>query len=289
MNKKYAATLIALFVILVLSVTTRPFINGDTSNQRGDSPSSTPQQSENTADVIGFLTLGVIAFQAWIYRQQRDLMAGQLRATETAANAALAALDRPWLVVEIIGDNELTWLNGDQELHANFKIANYGKAPAVIKSLKIVHFRGPDHHNGRPPFDLPSDVLDFPGTAELIGFVHQRGHMPKFLGQIRQIGKTKIIVRDPMREASGDFVIGAEGKTDTFCAVGYRKMEKLDGPGLNPMGVTESYLLGWIFYEILGQNAEIISFCYHKTRGRNFTLYRDYPPYNERKQAKSGQ
>jgi hypothetical protein len=233
--------------------------------------------------VVSILTLFALLFTAWTNQKQRILMQGQLEAAQTA-NAASSALDRPLLAVEIRSINENGWLSENRTLVAKLRITNVGKGPAFIKSFKVVHFRGPDHQNGRPPVDLPPDVLDVPEPAELAKFIHYRGVMPKFVVNVNYM-RPQIISSETLRDATPDFVIGGNETSDEFSVEGYRKLERAAEEGIQPMRYTESYILGSIFYEIPGQAAEILTFCYHKPAGQNVRRFRDWPPYNERKKA----
>jgi hypothetical protein len=256
-----------------------------------------PQPNEFWAIKIGdvltifilFVQALIFLVQAYLAHRQRIAMDGQLKATQTAASAALASLDRPWLFVCDLKLNQAEWSNAEQPLVAELCIANYGKAPAFIKSLKIAHFRGPHHHNGYPIKPLPDGMKNFPAVSDLETF---------FARNARTVGREIIPLTEGepigMKVGARRFLtvgedltvpIGPGVKTGSFCAYGFKKVETFVG-AINPITLTESYLIGRMFYEIPGQDSEIITFCYKYNGLGGFDLYRDYPPYNERKGAR---
>lgn len=171
-------------------------------------------------------------------------------AAEVAANAALAALDRPWLVIEGIDHNELDWLECKNPLIAEFRIANYGKAPAHIKSIHICHFRGPNQHSWPPPWEVPATIVNPPeGERELNSFLHRRGGRPHFLiyrprddpEANPNLKKDFKLGRNLIEES---FVLNGGTKTEPLYVIGYPKLPPPEGQGLNPLGVTQSYLMG---------------------------------------------
>jgi hypothetical protein len=84
------------------------------------------------SNLIAALTLIIIAFQTKIYWQQKNLMQGQLRATEVAADAAISA-QRPWVkvisvdVVGVVGRN----ISDQLSISATVQIKNVGSTPAI--------------------------------------------------------------------------------------------------------------------------------------------------------------
>lgn len=194
------------------------------------------------------------------------------KAAQASADAALAALDRPWLMLEGFRLNKSAWQNGNAPLKAQFRISNYGKAPAVIKDLKIVHFRGPHHHNGMPPnFERYFGLSFLPRIPEPNEFVSFVDRYSKPL--LDQNGK---------RIEDLNFILPSKDNTPDLFVNGWQALDKNNG-AIDPIFVTESYLLGSIFYDIPGQPSEFIHFCYKENMSDSFSLFKDYPPYNERR------
>jgi hypothetical protein len=201
----------------------------------------------------------------------------QLRTMKETAKLALLALDRPYLVVEDFHSNESKWKNGGLQLCSGFRIHNYGKVPAIIKSMHVAHFRGPHHHDGRPPRDvmvLPDNVLELPNADNFFRFVADNSRR-LYNSPTTQLDKLNIVI--PSDKISQDF---------TF--IGYHPLEIPESDhGMSPLSVTESYMLGWIFYEVPGQESETLTFTYRIDPVLGFITVRDYPPFNERKRIAS--
>lgn len=194
------------------------------------------------------------------------------RAAQASADAALAALDRPWLIIEGFNLSERQWKMGSAPLKGQFKISNYGKAPAVIKKLQIAHFRGPHHCEGTP-HGLEGKIFNMPNSDEFEQFVER--HTQQLHDQFdRRIPGTNFIV--PCGESNRVFYFYVNGN-----------IQVNNQPFIDPIVYTESYLLGIIYYQILGQPSEIINFCYKGNMRDSFSLFNDYPPYNERRKIYS--
>jgi hypothetical protein len=93
----------------------------------------------------------------------------------------------------------------------------------------------------------------------------------------------------PLSHKSNEFILGGADRTEVLCLLGHRQRETQD-IGNDPVLLTKSYFAGSIFYEFPGQQAEELTFCYHRDdHASHFRLYRDYLPYNGRQAAKAGQ
>ncbi|WP_220092285.1 hypothetical protein, partial [Aerococcus loyolae] len=97
-------------------------------------------------------------------------------AAKVVADAALAALDRPWLVIEDVKCNWNEWTSCEGELVGQFRIGNYGKGPALITSIKAVFFQSPS--NGFPINPLPEGIRDFPDVVGLREFINKYSRNP---------------------------------------------------------------------------------------------------------------
>jgi hypothetical protein len=241
---------------------------------------------------VGIGQLVILGVQAGIYHRQRVLMEGQLKATQTAAEASLAALERPWLIVEGFKLNEKDWIDCVDPLIAEFEIANYGKAPAFIKRIVVCHFRGPHHHNGFPSSVFPEGVLRFPEKDDLAAFLNRNGKVTlreiKIFSDGALVGTENKNRRAFLNVSNHNFIISGGGRSETFCAWGQAPLTTFV-KGIPIFQTTESYFIGSIYYEFPGNQAELMRFCY-KSNGRGgFDLYRDYAPYNETKNAKTSQ
>jgi hypothetical protein len=240
--------------------------------------------------LVGIGQLVILGVQAAIFSEQRKLMDGQLKTTVTTANAALAGLDRPWLVVEGLRHNQQDWLDCNNPLIAEFQIANYGKAPAFVKRITVRHFRGPDHHNGYPSPILPEGVFHFPEKEMVASFIGYHGK-PALQELKSSSNNTTIQPEAPQVRAFSpvpsdySFVVSGGDHSEVFCALGHTKLTAFV-TGIPIIETTESYLLGFIYYEFPGNQSELMRFCYKANSRGGFDLYRDYAPYNETKNAK---
>lgn len=102
-------------------------------------PSTQNNADESRNDFFEFLTIalsimnvGIIAFQAVIFDRQRILMEGQLKATETAAEAAVAA-QRPWIKITSVTLEGFIGINTGNQLviSATVSTKNVGSTPAT--------------------------------------------------------------------------------------------------------------------------------------------------------------
>lgn len=59
------------------------------------------------------------------------------KAAEAAADAALRALPRPWVLVEILQHSMQSWASGHGPLTVSFRIKNYGSGPAFIDYISV--------------------------------------------------------------------------------------------------------------------------------------------------------
>lgn len=218
--------------------------------------------------VVGIAQAGLFFWQLILIKRSMSDNKTVARAAQASADAALAALDRPWLMFEGFELNTRSWSNGNAPLKSQFRISNYGKAPAIIKSLKVVHFRGPHHHNGLSPHFPPDFLLSIPEPNDFFSFVDKHASL-----LLDQNGK---------RIEDTNFILPSMGNTPDLFLNGWKALEKNNG-AIDPITTTESYLLGTVYYEIPGQSSEIISFCYKENMSDSFSLFKDYPPYNERR------
>ena len=246
----------------------------DTTNTHNQATEATSEKDSKTASDwwLVYLTAGLVCvgiIQAILFFWQLSLLRSSIDISKSATDVALAALDRPWLVLEAFGLNEVEWLNGEGALRASFKISNYGKAPAIIKGLWVTHFRGPHHHNGLPPFDL-GNVYNLPSKEDF--------------GQFVMSNKNSILNSSGIIISDINFTVPGSQSTETFYIHGNGVITH-DSGGINLIILTESYLMGIIYYEIPGQPSEVLHFCYKGNGRDSFSVFNDYTPYNERKKA----
>jgi hypothetical protein len=158
-------------------------------------PNGPPQPDGFWAIKIGdVLTLailtvqaGIFAAQAYLAHKQRQIMSGQLKAAESAsiaaakaADAALAALDRPWLYIEGQKNTRINWMIGRGDLTAEFRITNHGKAPAILASVNGIVFLGYENSASAPFGEqgFSQTILKFPSPGELAIFLAQHATWP---------------------------------------------------------------------------------------------------------------
>ncbi len=240
---------------------------------------------------VGFGQLRVFARQAEISDAQRLLMEGQLRATEVAANAALAALDRPYISIESLFHMKGEWEINDDTLRVQFKLANYGKVPAFVELLRGVAFVAlpPGTEADFPIKPLPKAMKYFP-QRENLRFFRSANALPPltFVAEIDSPVSTpgsdrkKVMMR---HRTDLPFIISADKKTDFLTFASHLPLRRSEGPA--PIETTGTvYLIGVLIYRGPDEQRTSLSFCYEGLPGGEMIELMG-PPYNERFQMKS--
>ena len=277
---------------------------GDYSKQNARKPPNTAKERQNVGEnramfdititgiIIAFassVSAGIGIAIYCVYRDQAGTMGRQLIATETAATAALAALARPWLFVEGLKCDVLSWLQCKEGLIADFHIFNYGNAPAAIKALRVAFFMGPHHHNGLPEELRTKNILNFPCAEELGRFIYNHGRntmtdttQPGLIGEDLDSVPRRTFHPNPIELNT---VLPGGEKTPTFSIIGHPILEPNPLPGLRIEGLAEPYMIGTIYYSVPGQDDEIMTFCYKANANGGLDLFADYPPFNDRKKV----
>jgi hypothetical protein len=199
-------------------------------------------------------------------------------AAKTSAEAALAALDRPWLFVDTATHNKQAWASCNDELFAKIKISNYGKAPAFVNVVKAVLFLGltPLKAKDFPVHPLPEDIQIFPNESELRGFIGKHGRQA-FIDDDSP-DKTEGTINKPLTWA---VAIAPNGDSKSFYFKGPKKLTSFV-KGIPIQMTCGLYLIGWAIYYLPGNEAEVMNFCYEGGDDGSFRFLFG-PPYNERK------
>lgn len=207
------------------------------------------------------------------------------RAAEKAANAAIAALDRPWLVIENIKYNWHEWTAAEEPLTAQFRVRNYGKVPAFIIMMKAILFQSPP--DGFPVSLLPRGIMKFPDKTALHNFINEFAgdpFMETAASRDRTVTNSPVSSRLLERfKFESHIALPPDRHSEMFFFRGHRKLETLVG-AMNIATTTDTYLLGWMIYELPGQDAEVIRFCYRGNGQDGFSMAYG-APYNERTKA----
>jgi len=201
-------------------------------------------------------------------------------ASENAAKAAIAARNRPWIMLDEVYTNAGKWIIGEEELMAQFRLRNYGNAPAFITSIRGILFQSLDEatKEALTGVSMPNDYKDFPLPNDLQNFSRDyvrgawtndaltRGpeDYARELCRVVDIGTPLVI---PIGEASLRFI--------------FRQWPPRPSVGINDLH-PRMYLMGLIQYHGPDGEPWADSFCY--VRGREGLLRQIYrAPYNEKK------
>jgi hypothetical protein len=256
--------------------------------------------------LLNALMLVVLGFQAVIFQKQagisnrqRELMEGQLEAAknaanaaQTAANAALAALDRPWLSVEVLTHNFATWERGGKALTVDFKIRNYGKAPAFLKSIKVALFLSDPADNAQDSESIKSqiEIVRFPAESELDNFITARSKAPsRDMNAPRREKSLAGGIVLPIFPATVGFdvpiILPSDIATETYFAT-MEPLHRTSNDVVLPIeALAALYLVGRIVYDgPTSTESEMITFCYRALRFGTFESHK-VGPYNERRKA----
>jgi hypothetical protein len=220
--------------------------------------------------VAAFAGLIVACFTYTLWRSTEKLWA----ASERQIDAVLASLDRPWLVIERLRHNQTTWARCQAPLVGQFVITNYGKAPAILISVKASYFKspGPSRDKDFAVQPLPGELRSFP-PKDGLGFAISKHLAEPSTSMSQHISYT----------CEEQPVIAEGESTPLLYFRGHRQLEPL--PNGIPIEVTaHGYLMGFILYSIPGQGAEVINFCYEERREGGFRVFNG-APYNERTKA----
>jgi hypothetical protein len=196
-------------------------------------------------------------------------------AAKAAADAALLALDRPWLHIESLRNILTNPTPQTERPIAGFKITNHGKAPASILSIKAILFYSPGRQLERnfPIKPLPITMRDFPKANILGTFRYKNTKDP--VDSTKPSGIT--------RRSVENLVIPISYTTREFCFP-CDVMIEIPDKGIPVEFAVHLYLIGHIIYTMPHEETEILSFCYEaKWRGEFSPIYG--APYNERKKA----
>jgi hypothetical protein len=208
-------------------------------------------------------------------------------ATKETAEAALAALDRPWLFIEEPWNIDDTRTPGKPLKYARIKVTNYGKMPAVVRMAKAVLFHSPGPYlaeafkNVIDP--LPPTMKEFPGKSQAPLFVYNGRDALEEDKDVKAkagepFGKLNIIPFD------AGFVI-APGVSQEFFFRGDSTIDLGNEDDMPVEYAANVYLFGHIIYEMPTDESEILTFCYEAKGGGRFGAYSG-PPYNDRKRVR---
>jgi hypothetical protein len=249
-----------------------------------------------TAIFTGFLVLIGMA-QAVLFFWQLRLIRSSLadakitaEAAKKSADTAAAALDRPWLVIEAVRHNEAEWAQCEDALICEFRVSNYGKAPAFISTISatIFHSPGLGKDDSFPTKPLPDELRHFPKSDELREFINKWGKWPGM--DIADSPDFPILpVEDPPQRyftfdrLDHEIAVPVDGQTKKFFVIGTPRLKTIF-KGVPIQLSARIFLVGRMIYSIPGHDPEVINFCYQGNRQGGFSPLFGVP-YNERHKA----
>jgi hypothetical protein len=249
-----------------------------------------PSLTDSLIVFVGTGQLFLIGRQSRISDRQRELMEGQLKATQIAADAALASLDHPWVFLTDITSTWESWIVGDDGLAASFTLNNYGRAPAFISGIQCAIFVSPGPGNKIADIGQGTDLLgvfDFPAEKEVQEFRFRHCREPRIFQTNTFSGPISDGVINSLDVYRVPFVVPGGGRSGVYNIGGRSPIKDLDGK-IPLERVMNTYLLGTILHDLPGGQVEIIDFCYVCVDGSSFQLLNKAAPYNVRRKEKWG-
>jgi len=213
-------------------------------------------------------------------RSTSEATAKAANATETAANAALLALDRPWPYLEDLRCVATEPRPGIEQLVAGFRLANHGKAPALIHSVKAVLFYSPGEffRDVFPIKPLPQTMLDFPAGHNVRMLIEQRGRLA--MTEIADAQSGGVGTLAPMLFANG-IVIGQGEVSTEFMFRGDREIRLDYEDSIPAEHAGNIYLIGCVSYVTPYDEPELIYFCFEAEHGHRQFRRWGGKPFNE--------
>jgi hypothetical protein len=235
--------------------------------------------------LFGVVLVGLTLREA---KRTADATIKAAQAAKDAAEAALAALDRPWLFIEELWNIDSAPAPDKELKYARIKVTNYGKMPAVVGTAKAVLFYSPGlfladaFKNVVNP--MPKTMREFPGKSQAGMFVYSNGK--------DALEEDKDIKAEPGKSFGklnkipfdAGFVI-APGKTQEFFFRGDATIDVVYENAIPVEHAASVFLFGNIIYAMPTDEVEILTFCYEAKLGGPFRAYGG-PPYNDRKRVR---
>jgi hypothetical protein len=222
--------------------------------------------------------------------KQFEIADRNARAAERAADATLAALDRPWLFIDPPQQNRPRWLRGEGPLEAMLTIGNYGSAPAVVHAIYGRLFIAPRRgiEISQVPFDVKSiGAMQFPKPSELERFRLANRRTPfrwpsEFF--VDSLGTPPTALGQHTARYSVPFVIPIGADSDGYKIVGMPKIISIPKDAMPLQGAMHVYLIGTIAYSGPDEELQHLDFCFEQ--GLAFgMLFCGGRPYNWRHKA----
>lgn len=215
----------------------------------------------------------------------------QIAIAEKSANAALAALDRPWLVIESLHHNRNEWVAAKDRLTASFRIRNYGTSPAFIDVDHIeglVFYSFKRHDDKETSTENAGGSLHFPSADKIGEFIASNKKGRSFIfgdaaqnSSINDVSEAANIMQKLLHNT--EMVISPGDASDTIAFHGAGKL-RLYADGLPIESQATVYMIGRFSYSMPGRPSEVMTFCYEDSGQGGFTKLFG-PPYNERRQV----
>ncbi|TPG38555.1 hypothetical protein EAH89_29380 [Roseomonas nepalensis] len=219
--------------------------------------------------------------QVWIGIRQTRIARRQTEIADRTREIAIAALNRPYILVDQVSHNLSAWRDGRALLSFEFKIRNYGTSPAVMRHVVAYGFLSSGTPRTKRPDTYPAEI--FPGADDIKDLLGDRP-------SVRIFPEVTPTVFDP---ETGK--VGFQGKSATIIlrpgedSVPFRRSVKIDvsppaewfeGTGA-PLANATPWLLGRIAYDGVSGQRHHTSFCF---RGRSDGVAEEKgdAPYNER-------
>lgn len=227
--------------------------------------------------VLAIVTTGLWVSTRWLWLDSRE----QTRIQADTREIALAALDKPHLLVTAVSHNFEQWRNGEwkgERLHLTFTFHFYncGKVPAIIDNVVAFAFfsGGP-----RSLEATPYPAVSFPSPPRLHEFLGDRPSVRVFpktpLNDINPIsGKLEYAIRTGKITVLPDKESRDFSKSISDDGPDKGREEFLKNKDISP------WLAGRAQYQDISGRRYSLSFCFRGDRnGSTMEMYG--PPYNE--------
>ena len=222
----------------------------------------------------------VAVFQFHSLEASNEIATMSAHAATNAAEAALKALDRPWLFINQPLHTRDAWISGRSGLSAIITVTNHGKAPAIVERFAAQLFV---NFNGSITASDGDEQFHIPPKERLNFFLENE------CPTLRQLPFTVMFRSQTdnsqwLTEECAAFlppVVVGPGETCPRFAINGPLPFQGQSNDVHLNEVKNIYLVGMIKYSWPNLEHETVNFCYKCPPRGLFAIYLD-APYNER-------
>lgn len=233
------------------------------------------------ASDIKWTDLAIVVFtfgQVWVGMRQAAIARRQTEIADETRQIAVAALGRPYILVEGVPHDGRIWRHKDNLLVFTFRLMNYGAGPAIIDEVRGSALFSKRRKPGTVQF-IGQYLLPEPGDLK-----HSWGHPPLVLAEGEAPPQSKYRFRAEGKGLKTTLVIppGNSSPIMAACRITKEGADVTDDKGdlLNGEFV-EPWLLGRVAYRTVYNTLYYTQFCW--CGGGSGQVTETYgPPYNER-------